>query len=154
MTPGLHRAATDIALRAGRVMNYGDGLYGGVFVAGMYTAAFFESDPHKVVEAGLASIPAKSPYAMLIADLLKWYKQNPDDWRKTWKLIEDKWDKNDPCPERRAETASTSTPSSTAPTSRWACCTGRRISARRWRSPRAPARIPTATRRAPAASSA
>ena len=98
MTPGLHRAATDIAMRAGRVMNYGDGLYGGVFVAGMYTAAFFESDPYKVVEAGLASIPAKSPYAMLIVDLLKWYKQNPDDWRKTWKLIEDKWDKNDPCP--------------------------------------------------------
>ncbi len=99
MTPGLHRAATSIALRAGRVMNYGDGLYGGVFVAGMYTAAFFESDPYKVVEAGLASIPARSPYAMLIADLLRWFKQNPDDWRKTWQLIEEKWNKDDPCPE-------------------------------------------------------
>ena len=99
MTPGLHRSATDIAMRAGRVMNYGDGLYGGVFVASMYTAAFFEADPYKVVEAGLASIPAKSPYALLIGDLLKWYRQNPDDWKKTWQLLEDKWDRNDPCPE-------------------------------------------------------
>ncbi|MFN7998686.1 MAG: ADP-ribosylglycohydrolase family protein [Bryobacteraceae bacterium] len=99
MAPGLHRSATDIAIRAGRVMNYGDGLYGGIFVAGMYTAAFFESDPYKVVQAGLASIPAKSPYGLLIADVLKWYKQNPDDWKKTWQLVEDTWDKNDPCPE-------------------------------------------------------
>jgi len=99
MTPGLHRSATDIAMRAGRVMNYGDGLYGGVFVAGMYTAAFLEADPYKVVQTGLASIPAKSPYGLLIADLLQWYKQNPNDWKKTWQLLEDKWDKNDPCPE-------------------------------------------------------
>jgi hypothetical protein len=99
MTPGLHRSAADIAMRAGRVMNYGDGLYGGVFVAGMYTAAFLQADPVKVVQAGLASIPAKSPYALLIADLLRWYKQNPEDWRKTWQLLEDKWDRNDPCPE-------------------------------------------------------
>lgn len=99
MAPGLHQAASDIAMRAGRVMNYGDGIYGGMFVSGMYTAAFFESDPRKVVEAGLASIPAKSPYGLLIADLLAWSRQYPDDWKKVWQLIEDKWDRNDPCPE-------------------------------------------------------
>ena len=63
MAPGLPQSANDIALRAGRVMNYGDGIYGGMFVSGMYAAAFFENDPRKVVEAGLACIPAKSPYA-------------------------------------------------------------------------------------------
>jgi hypothetical protein len=98
MTPGLAQSANDIALRAGRVMNSGDGLYGGLFVSGMYTAAFFENDPRKVVEAGLASIPAKSPYAALIRDVLVWSKQNPD-WKKTWQLIEDKWDRRDPCPD-------------------------------------------------------
>ncbi len=35
---------------------------------------------------------------MLITDLLAWSKQYPDDWKKAWQLIEDKWDKNDPCP--------------------------------------------------------
>ena len=99
MAPGLPRSANDIAERAGRVMNYGDGIYGGMFVSGMYAAAFFESDPRKVVEAGLRSIPAQSPYAMLISDVLAWSKQHPDDWRAVWHLIEDKWDRRDPCPD-------------------------------------------------------
>jgi hypothetical protein len=58
MAPGLPQAATDIAWRAGRVMNYGDGIYGGIFVSCMYSAAFFESDPRRLVEAGLACLPA------------------------------------------------------------------------------------------------
>jgi len=99
MSPGLYRASNEIAERAGRVMNYGDGIYGGMFVSGMYAAAFFETDVRKIVEAGLACIPAKSPYALLIADVLAWWKQNPDDWKKTWQLIQDKWDRRDPCPE-------------------------------------------------------
>jgi hypothetical protein len=99
MAPGLPQWTNDMSARAGRVMNYGDGIYGGMFVSGMYAAAFFESDPRKVVEAGLATIPAKSPYAQAIADVLAWSRQNPGDWRKVWQLIEDKWDKRDPCPE-------------------------------------------------------
>ncbi|MBN9657674.1 MAG: ADP-ribosylglycohydrolase family protein [Acidobacteria bacterium] len=99
MTPGLPQVANDIAWRAGRVMNYGDGINGGMFVGCMYAAAFFESDPHKVVEAGLACIPAKSPYGQLISDLMTWHKQNPNDWEKAWQLIEGKWNKREPCPE-------------------------------------------------------
>ena len=99
MAPGLPRASNDLCLRAGRVMNYGDGIYGGMFVSGMYTAAFFESDPRKVVEAGLKCIPPGSPYARAIADVLAWSKENPDDWKKTWRLIEQKWNKREPCPE-------------------------------------------------------
>lgn len=99
MTPGLPQVANDIAWRAGRVMNYGDGIYGGMFVGCMYAAAFFEPDPHKVVEAGMACIPAKSPYGQLIADLMTWHKQNPNDWEKAWHLIEEKWNKREPCPE-------------------------------------------------------
>ncbi len=36
---------------------------------------------------------------MLIRDLLTWSAQCPNDWRKVWQLLEDKWDKNDPCPD-------------------------------------------------------
>jgi hypothetical protein len=99
MAPGLPQAANDIAWRAGRVMNYGDGIYGGMYVGCMYSAAFFEKDPRKVVEAGVACIPAKSPYGQVIADVLAWSKQYPDDWKKVWRLLEDKWDRRDPCPE-------------------------------------------------------
>ncbi len=65
----------------------------------MYAAAFFETDPHRVVEEGLKSIPADSGYAKVIRDVLAWHDQNPGDWRKAWQLLEDKWDRDDPCPD-------------------------------------------------------
>jgi hypothetical protein len=99
MTPGLPREANRYADRVGRVMNHGDGLYGGMFFAGMYAAAFFESDPRKVVEAGLRSIPARSGYARVIRDVLDWSARHPDDWKTTWRLVTDKWDRDDPCPD-------------------------------------------------------
>ena len=99
MCPGLPRVSNQLCERVGRVMNYGDGLYGGMFVCGCYSAAFFESDPRKVVEAGLACIPSKSSYALVIRDLLDWSAQYPNDWRKVWRMMEEKWDKNDPCPD-------------------------------------------------------
>jgi hypothetical protein len=51
------------------------------------------------VERGLASIPARSRYARTIRDLLDWHARYPDDWKNSWRLIEDKWDKDDPCPD-------------------------------------------------------
>jgi hypothetical protein len=99
MTPGLPREANRYADRVGRVMNHGDGLYGGMFIAGMYSAAFFETDPRRVVEEGLRSIPAESGYGRVIRDVLEWSALYPDDWPKTWRLMEDKWDKNDLCPD-------------------------------------------------------
>jgi hypothetical protein len=98
MTPGLPKASNDICWRAGRVMNHGDGIYGGMFVSGMYAAAFFESDPRKLVEAGLATLPAESPYAKLISDLLQWSAEHPDDWIRVWNMVEEKWNDREPCP--------------------------------------------------------
>lgn len=98
MSPGLPQEANALAYRAGRVMNYGDGIYGGMFVSGMYAAAFFESDPRSIVEAGLAVLPAESFYAQVIADVLKWHAGNPDEWQRVWYLLEDKWNRNEVCP--------------------------------------------------------
>jgi hypothetical protein len=99
MCPGLPRKSNWFCDRVGRVMNYGDGLYGGMFVCGMYSAAFFESDPRKVVEAGLKCIPERSEYARLVRDLLDASARSPKDWRKVWQEIETRWDKDDPCPD-------------------------------------------------------
>jgi hypothetical protein len=99
MTPGLPRAARDFCLRVGRVMNSGDGLYGGLFITSMYADAFFETDPTRVVEAGLAALPPKSSYAAVIRDVLAWHAAHPDDWKSAWQMLEEKWDKDDPCPD-------------------------------------------------------
>jgi hypothetical protein len=99
MTPGLPQASNHYADRVGRVMNYGDGLYGGMLFGAMYAAAYFETDPHRVVEEGLKAIPAESGYARLVRDVLAWHAQDPADWRKTWQRIEEKWNRGDLCPD-------------------------------------------------------
>jgi hypothetical protein len=98
MTPGLPQASNEICERAGRVMNTGDGIYGGMFISAMYSAAFFESNPRRLVEAGLAVLPAESPYALLISDVLAWSEEH-HDWTQVWRLIEDNWSQREPCPE-------------------------------------------------------
>ncbi len=94
IAPGLPNVAIELGEKFGRLMNYGDGLYGGQFVGGMYAEAFFEDDMEDIVRAGLACIPKESQYAECIRDVLAWYKKNPNDWQKTWQLIEDKYQKN------------------------------------------------------------
>jgi hypothetical protein len=93
ISPGLPNQVIALGERFGRLMNYGDGVYAGQFVGGMYAEAYFESAPVKLVEAGLKCIPAESQYAEMVRDMLKWHKEN-DDWQKTWQLVEDKYHKD------------------------------------------------------------
>ena len=94
IAPGTPQIVVELGEKFGRLMNYGDGVYGGQFVGAMYAEAFFETDIHKIVEAGLAAIPAESQYAEAIRDVIRWHKSYPDDWQKTWQLIEDKYNLN------------------------------------------------------------
>jgi len=103
ISPGLPDQAIMLGEIFGRLMNYGDGLYGGNFVAGMYAEAFFENDMVKIIKAGLKCIPEGSQYYECITDVLKWYKENPNDWEKTWGMINDKYHLN---PEYRKFTCS------------------------------------------------
>jgi len=99
MTPGMPQMSIDLCDTIGHVMNYGDGVYGGNFVCGMYSAAYFETDVDRVVAAGLACLPEGSGYRETIEDVIAAHGKYPDDWRKCWQVISDKWDTVDPCPE-------------------------------------------------------
>lgn len=99
MCPGLPRVSNDYCQRVGSVMNYGDGIYGGMWLCGMYSAAFFDNDIRRIIEAGLACIPSKSQYAKLIRDVLAWHAEDPNNWTNCWQKLEAKWDKDDVCPE-------------------------------------------------------
>lgn len=94
IAPGLPQAAVDLGETFGRLMNYGDGLYAGQFMGAMYAEAFFESDPVRLVEAGLRAIPAESQYAEMARDLIAWYKAAPDDWEGTWTKCQEKYRRN------------------------------------------------------------
>lgn len=97
MCPGMPQTATVIADRIGRIMNYGEGVYGGIFVAALYSEAYFENDIPKIIEKALLSIPSESDYYKIIKDVIKLHQHYPADWRAAWKELEDKWGDVDIC---------------------------------------------------------
>ncbi|MDD3586642.1 MAG: ADP-ribosylglycohydrolase family protein [Thermoguttaceae bacterium] len=94
LSPGMPNSVIELGDRFGRLMNYSDGVYGGIFVGAMYAEAFFTDNVQKVIAAGLKAIPPDSQYAMMVRDVTRWYGENPTDWEKTWRLIQEKYRKN------------------------------------------------------------
>jgi hypothetical protein len=70
MAPGMINASSAISDKIGHIMNYGDGWYGGVFVAGMYTQAFVSDDMGFIVREALKAIPVQSRFYQTIADVI------------------------------------------------------------------------------------
>jgi hypothetical protein len=99
MAPGMVNAAADIGWRIGHIMNYGDGVYGGIYVAALYSLAFVYDDMEFIVEEALKTIPAESEFYQCIADVIKWYRQYPADWKSTWFEAQKKWTYDKGCPD-------------------------------------------------------
>lgn len=100
MAPGMANSAVNICDRIGHIMSYGDGWYGGVYVATMYSLAYVSDDIEYIVTEGLKTIPRESRFYTCMMDVINWYKQYPDNWKKCWEEIEKKWGGNDiACPD-------------------------------------------------------
>ncbi len=97
MCPGMPQTALRLADRVGHIMNYGDGVYGGYFVAALYTEAFFETDIPKIVNRALLSLPEESDYARCVRDVMELHAKYPEDWRTAWTELEEKWGDVDIC---------------------------------------------------------
>jgi len=97
INPGMSASSARMCNKIGRIMSYGDGLYGGIYLSTIHTLAYFDNNLERIVTDALKAIPAKSTYAMCIKDVINGYNKYPDDWRKTWQVIQDKWGKTDIC---------------------------------------------------------
>ncbi len=64
----------------------GEGIYAAVFTAALQAAAFFESDPYKLIDIGLSYIPAKCGVRNAVELVLKCYK-NGDDFKTARKKL-------------------------------------------------------------------
>lgn len=91
MCPGMPLTAKDLADKVGHIMNYGDGVYGGIFIGALYSQAYFENDISKLIYKALLSIPAESDYAKIVNDVILLHQHYPTDWRASWKELEIKW---------------------------------------------------------------
>jgi hypothetical protein len=99
MAPGMPNAASEICDPIGHIMNSGNGYYGGVYMAAMYSNAYVMNNIKEVVEKSLAVIPMESSYYKCMRDVIDWSKQYPMDWVKTWQLVEEKWGEDIGCPD-------------------------------------------------------
>jgi hypothetical protein len=97
MSPGMPNAASEVCDRVGHIMNSGDGYYGGVYVAAMYSLAFVHDNVEDVVVEALKVIPPESTFYQTISDVIYWYRMYPDDWKQTWFEIEKKWTEDVGC---------------------------------------------------------
>ena len=91
LLPGNPEAAAEYGHIDAEVAFFGDGIHGEMFMAALTAEAFFESDPIKLIEAGLAVIPHDSDYAESMRDVMAWHAQWPDDWERTHEQIDIKW---------------------------------------------------------------
>jgi hypothetical protein len=92
MCPGMPATASKMANKIGHIMNYGDGVYGGIFLSALYTYAFLENDIPSIIGSALKSIPAESDYAKIVIDVIILHKRYPNDWKAAWKELQAKWD--------------------------------------------------------------
>lgn len=99
MAPGMVNAAAYYCDEIGHMMNYGDGWYGGVYVAAMYALAFVSDDIDFVVSEALKVIPRQSRYYRCINDIIEWHAENPDDWKTAWQMCQERHSFDVGCPE-------------------------------------------------------
>ena len=98
MSPAMPNTAAFYCDEIGHIMNYGDGWYGGVYVAAMYALAFQYDDIHTIVREALKILPEQSRYYRCIADVIRWYEERPDDWKYCWQKCQENYTDEVDCP--------------------------------------------------------
>jgi hypothetical protein len=80
-------------------MNFGDGYYGGVYIANLYALAFTSNKIDHVIREAIKSIPPRSHFHQCVTDVIKWHGQYPNDWKHTWFELQKKWAEDIGCPD-------------------------------------------------------
>ncbi len=97
--PGQANKASGLSDRIGHIMNYGDGWYGGVYIGAMYCLAYVCDDIPTIVTEALKTIPEGTKFHSTISDVIKYWKQYPDDWKQCWFEVTNRHANDVGCPE-------------------------------------------------------
>lgn len=98
MYPGLVNAAAERSFEIGHIMNYGDGVYGGVFVTAMHAAAYTANSVDEIIKAGLSVIPNGTTFKEAMMSVIESYAAG-DTWEQCWQKLENAYGTVDKCPE-------------------------------------------------------
>lgn len=96
MYPGLVNASAARSFEVGHIMNYGDGVYGGVFITAMHSAAYTAESIQEIIDAGIAVVPENTEFRAVIDQVMENYRAGYT-WKENWRKIEVKWGRDDRC---------------------------------------------------------
>jgi hypothetical protein len=85
------RTAARIGIHYTHVSIDGEAIQSTQMMDAMIATAFFTSDMEKILDAGASAVDPKSTMSRIIADVRRWARENPKDWRATRKLTKDKY---------------------------------------------------------------
>ncbi len=88
--------AASRAFEIGHITNYGDGVYGGVYVAALHSAAYYAESVRQIIDDALAAIPEGTLFKQVQQDVLAQYDAGAS-FEDCWQAIQDKWGDTDRC---------------------------------------------------------
>ena len=97
MYPGLVNEAALRAFEVGHIMNYGDGVYGGVFITAMHAAAYTAGSIEEIARTGIDAVPEGTKFRTLVEEVFADWKEGKK-WEEVWQILQDKWGEDDKCP--------------------------------------------------------
>jgi hypothetical protein len=89
--PGMPQSAARLGLNYTKVTIDAEPAQTTQMYTTMIATAFFEDDLDKILEAGIAALDPSSKVRIIIDDIKRWVAENPEDWRKTRKLLQEKY---------------------------------------------------------------
>jgi len=94
--PGMVDYAAQKSAWAARITNDDWGIEPTIHYAAMYSAAFFESDIHRLIDIATAALPENSRFAQTVEEMKALYQKYPDDWKMARKEMAEKYYHNEP----------------------------------------------------------
>ncbi len=91
VAPAMPQTAGRIGLNYTHVSIDGEPAQTTQLFTGMIATAFTTADIDSIIDAGVACVDPDSALVPIIADVRRWHKEHPDDWRKTRRLVRDKY---------------------------------------------------------------
>jgi hypothetical protein len=91
IAPAMPQTAGRIGLNYTHVSIDGEPAQTTQLFTAMIATAFITDDIESIIDAGLASVDPDSSILPIIADVRRWHKEYPNDWRTTRRLIKDKY---------------------------------------------------------------
>src|SRR5690606_34229788 len=91
LAPGMPQTASKIGLHYTQVSIGQESAHATQAFCSMIAVALIEDDIRKIIQWGIAALDEKSIIRDIARDVVDWQRQYPNEWRKTWELIHEKY---------------------------------------------------------------